>query len=191
MFNYIKNLLNTTSENVVVVRDLSVAAVKEVAPATSTFLEIQSGNSANFNSDTLLQMTLQEVGSSIKKTSEEAWYAIVADTRKVDRQITKLLEMNNLGGQEMKMFLYFGGGAIATYHLSLWAAWVIAILSLLGFLAGLILSSLVQLGGQVAAYLLIGGLFAVSLNAIIDDIIQFVSWISDSNETKDHELIVA
>jgi hypothetical protein len=136
-------------------------------------------------------MTLQEVGSSIKKTSEEAWYAIMADTRKIDRQITKLLEMNNLGGQEMKMFLYFGGGVIATYHLSLWAAWVIAILSLLGFLAGLILSSLVQLGGQVAAYLLIGGLFAVSLNAIIDDIIQFVSWISDSNETKDNELIVA
>jgi hypothetical protein len=191
MFNYIKNLLSTTSENVVVVRDLSVAAAKEVAPATSTFLEIQSGNSANFDSDKLLQMTLQEVGSSIKKTSEEAWYAIMADTRKIDRQITKLLEMNNLGGQEMKMFLYFGGGAIATYHLSLWAAWVIAILSLLGFLAGLILSSLVQLGGQVAAYLLIGSLFAVSLNAIIDDIIQFVSWISDSNETKDNELIVA
>jgi hypothetical protein len=191
MFNYIKNLLSTTSENVVVVRDLSVAAAKEVAPATSTFLEIQSGNSANFDSDKLLQMTLQEVGSSIKKTSEEAWYAIMADTRKIDRQITKLLEMNNLGGQEMKMFLYFGGGVIATYHLSLWAAWVIAILSLLGFLAGLILSSLVQLGGQVAAYLLIGSLFAVSLNAIIDDIIQFVSWISDSNETKDNELIVA
>jgi hypothetical protein len=187
MFIYIKNLLSTTSENVVVVRDLSVAAAKEVAPATSTFLEIQSGNSANFDSDKLLQMTLQEVGSSIKKTSEEAWYAIMADTRKIDRQITKLLEMNNLGGQEMKMFLYFGGGVIATYHLSLWAAWVIAILSLLGFLAGLILSSLVQLG----AYLLIGSLFAVSLNAIIDDIIQFVSWISDSNETKDNELIVA